>query len=212
MYREIGKKFKQGKEEPLKGEQPEFAKAIKQLRTESKLSLEKLSELTGIKRQTLHSIENRSIKNPSFANLEKIASALKLNLNELILRARAEFQGNLFKTTASERWSVSFETEKGFSIYSYSPRTASQRDFFVGVMTMQPKKKLRYWQFDGLAKACIQPWDADLLFVYHGLNWRREEHVLAGETLYYDASIPHTFENLSERKNRALLITYPSLF
>jgi len=212
MYKEIGKKLKEKTQEPAEDELPDFSKAIKQLRLTKGLSLEKLSELSGINKQTLHSIENHSIRNPSFGNLQKIATSLGMTLNEMILRARAEFRGNLFKTTAADRWTVSFETEKGFSIYSYSPPGASQRDFFVGVMILQPNKKLRHWQFDGLAKACIQPWDADILFSYHGMNWRREEHVLASETLYYDASIPHSFENLSERKNRVLLTTHPSLF
>jgi len=50
------------------------------------------------------------------------------------------------------------------------------------------------------------------LFVYHGMNWRKEERVLASETLYFDASIPHTFENLSERANRVLIVTHPSIY
>ena len=102
--------------------------------------------------------------------------------------------------------------EKGFSIYSYSPPCVSKRDFFIGVMTLQGGKKLRYWKFVDYSKACIQPWDGDLLFIYHGMNWREEMHVLANETLYYDASIPHTFENLSSKNNRVLLVTYPSIF
>jgi len=229
MYQEIGKKLREGQREKiaqayhlkkegaeealtLEGEMPDFAQAVKRLRQQAGLSLEKLSGLTGIKKQTLHSIENYSTRNPSFPNLEKIATALKTPLNDLLLMARGEFKGNLFKTTAAERWTASFEIEKGFSIYSYSPPGASKRDFFIGVMTLRGGKKLRYWKFVNYSKACLQPWDGDLLFIYHGLNWRREEHVSANETLYFDASIPHTFENLSDKNNRILLVTYPSIF
>lgn len=229
MYQEIGKKLKskhkaklqkdfqvKGKaeeDEPaIKHELPDFSKAIKRLRQESGLSLEKLSEQTGINKQTLHSIENYSIKNPSFTNIEKIAAAFDLSLNDFILQARVEFKGNLFKTSAAERWDLSFETEKGFSIHAYSPPRGSKRDFFVGVMTIKAGKKLRHWKFTSNAKACIQPWDGDVLFIYHGMNWRKEEHVLASETLYFDASIAHSFENLSERNNRVLIVTYPSIF
>ncbi len=229
MYEEIGKKLKQeyrdkiqseyhlksegvGEFNAPEGETPDFAKAIKKLRQQSDLSLEKLSELTGIKKQTLHSLENYSIRNPSFPNLEKVASALKVSLNDLLLMAKGEFKGNLFKTTASERWMVSFEVEKGLSIHSYSPPGVSKRDFFVGVMTIEGGKKLRHWKFEDNSKVCIQPWDGDILFAYHGLNWRREERVSANETLYFDASIPHTFENLSEKATRVLLVTYPSIF
>lgn len=227
MYQEIGKKLREGKKEKIaqvyhlkkegegisgEGEMPDFSRAVKRLRQQAGLSLEKLSELTGIKKQTLHSVENYSTRNPSFSNLEKIATAFKIPLNDLLLMARGEFEGNLFKTTAAERWIASFEIEKGFSIYSYSPPGASQRDFFVGVMSLRGGKKLRYWKFVDYSKACIQPWDGDLLFIYHGLNWRREERVSANETLYFDASIPHTFANLSDKNNRILLVTHPSIF
>lgn len=229
MYQEIRKEFKEQHKERIRkeyhlekeegekaehpeGEMPDFSKAIKRLRNQFGFSLEKLSELTGIKKQTLHSIENYSTRNPSFQNLEKIAAALKTSLNDLLLMARGEFPGNLFKTTAAERWSVSFEVEKGFSIYSYSPPGVSKRDFFIGVMTIQGSKKLRHWKFESYSKVCIQPWDGDISFVYHGMNWRKEVRVSANETLYFDASIPHTFENLSDKTNRVLLVTYPSIF
>jgi len=229
MYQEIGQKLKEenkekiAKEYHLKkggageggtpaGEMPDFAKAVKALRTQADLSLEKLSELTGIKKQTLHSIENYSTRNPSFPNLEKIASALKVSLNDLLLMARGEFTGNLFKTTTAQRWVVSFEVEKGFSIHSYSPPGTSKRDFFIGVMSIQGGKKLRYWKFVDHSKVCIQPWDGDILFTYHGMNWKKEIRVSASETLYLDASIPHTYENLHDKVNRVLLVTYPSLF
>lgn len=229
MYTEIAKKLNEKNEKKIevhfsrkKGasgralgapeETPDFSRAIKGQRIEHGFSLEKLSELTGINKQTLHSIENYSIKNPSFGNIERIAAALSMNLNDLLLLARGEFRGNLFKTSAAQRWSASFEAEKGFSIYAYSPPSAGQRDFFVGVMTIKGSKKLRHWQLTSKSKACVQPWEGDLLFVYHGMNWRREERVLANETLYFDASIPHTFENLSAKSNRVLLVTYPSIF
>jgi len=231
MYKEIGKKLTEKNRDKIreqyqldkgekkeknggvpKGEMPDFAKAIKHLRAEADLSLENLAVITGINKQTLHSIENYSIRNPSFANLEKIASALKVTLNDLLLMARGEFAGNFFKTTAAERWIISFELEKGFSVLAYSPPTASQRDFFTGVMTIQPNKKLKYWQFTAHSKVCIQPWDGEVLFAYHGMNWRKEVRLSANETLYFDASIPHSFENLSDKANRVLIVTYPSIF
>jgi transcriptional regulator with XRE-family HTH domain len=103
MYKEIAKKMKEKEaaETPAAeaGEAPDFAKAIKRLRQQKELSLEKLSELSGVHKQTLHSIENASIRNPSFTNLEKIASAMQCTPNDLLLLARGEFKGNLYQTT-----------------------------------------------------------------------------------------------------------------
>ncbi len=228
MYEEIGKKLKekhhkqmseafhlaQGEPETSgpKSEVPDFAQAIKRLRQDAGFSLEKLSEMASVNKQTLHSIENYSIRNPSFSNLEKIATAFNTSLSDLLLMARGEFRGNLFKTTAADRWTASFETEKGFTIHSYSPPATSRRDFFTGVMTIQGGKKLRYWHWAATSKACIQPWDGDVLFTYHGMNWKKEMRVSANETLYFAVSIPHTFENLLDRENRVLLVTHPSIF
>lgn len=214
MYEEIGKQLKDQFTQHPKSELPNFAEALKVLRKEKSpfpdkpVSILELSQLTGIKPETLHSIENGSSKNPPFDKLEKLASAFGITLIELIERARGEFLGNAFKTTASQRWMVSFELDQGFSVYSFVPPGVGRRDFFVGRLDILGRRKLRHWKFVANSKVLIQPWEGFLL-VTHGA---REIKLNANETFYYDASIPHSFENLSAETARIQLVTYPPLF
>ena len=214
MYDKIGDEFKKEFTDYPDSELPNFREALKTLRHEKSpvsdrpISILELSQKTGIKPETLHSIENGSSKNPPFDKLEKIATALGITLIELIERARQEFPGNAFKTTASQRWMVSFELDQGFSVYSFVPPGVSRRDFFVGRMDILGRKKLRHWRFVANSKVLVQLWEG-LLLIKHGT---RDIKINPNETLYFDASIPHSFENLSAETARLLLVTYPPLF
>ena len=214
MYEKIGKALKDQDKNYPPAELPDFKVALKQLRHEKSTNPEKpisileLSHKTGIKAETLHSIENGASKNPPFDKLEKIASALGITLIEFVQRARQEFQGNAFKTTAAQRWSVNFEMDQGFSVHSFSPPGLSQRDFFVGRLDIQGKRKLQHWRFVANSKVLIQVWEGFLL-ITHGT---KEIKLNPNETLYFDASIPHTIENLNTDTARVLLVTYPPLF
>ena len=214
MYDKIAQGFKKEFQDYPASELPNFREALKTLRSEKApsperpISILELSQKTGIKPETLHSIENGASKNPPFDKLEKIASAFGITLLELIERARQEFPGNAFKTTASQRWMVSFELDQGFSVYSFVPPGVSRRDFFIGRMDILGRRKLRHWKFVSNSKVLVQLWEG-LLLIKHG---NRDIKINPNETLYFDASIPHSFENLSADTARLLLVTYPPLF
>jgi len=195
------------------GATPDFGKAVKTLLTQRKINEAHLAKLSGVNEKSIRSIENHSTMNPSFDCLERIASAFGIHLLDFMALAWSGYRGNLYKTSPSERWVLSYELDKGFSIHVFSPPSMSRRDFFIGVLTISKEKKLNYWKFPAsAAKACIQPWDGKVIFTYHGMNWREEEEVLANQTLYFDPCIPHSFENPSPAPVRLLLVTCPSLF
>lgn len=195
------------------GAAPNFGKAIKTLLAQKNINEAKLSELSGVPEKSIRSIENHATINPSFDCLERIAAGLGMPLFDFMQLAWTGYRGNRYKTSPSERWILSYEIEKGFSIHVFSPPAMSRRDFFVGVLTILGGKNLNYWKFTASnAKAVIQPWDGKVIFTYHGMNWKEEEEVLANQTLYFDPAIPHSFENPSSTNVRMLLVTYPSLF
>jgi transcriptional regulator with XRE-family HTH domain len=63
--------------------QQKLGKKLRELRTESGLSQERLGEITGLDRTYISGIE-RGVRNPSLKNIEKLAKALKIPVSELI--------------------------------------------------------------------------------------------------------------------------------
>lgn len=195
------------------GAAPDFGKAIKTLLKQHNMTEAILSQKSGINEKSIRSIENHSTLNPSFDCLERIATAFEMPLLDFIQLAQASYRGNCYLTSPSERWVLSYELEKGFSIHVMTPPNMSKRDFFTGTMTILGEKKLNFWKFPGtVAKACIQAWDGSVIFTYHGMNWKEEYKIQANQTFYFDPCIPHSFENPSPAPTRQLLTTYPSLF
>lgn len=60
-----------------------FVFVIKNIRKNKNLSLYKLSQMTGISRTYLRDLENNKKFNPSVSTLEKISSALDVNVKKL---------------------------------------------------------------------------------------------------------------------------------
>lgn len=195
------------------GAAPHFGRAVKTLLAQKNMNEARLASRSGINEKSIRSIENGATVNPSFDCLERLASGFGMPLFDFMQLAWAGYRGNRYKTTPSDRWSLSYEIDKGFSIHVFSPPAASRRDFFVGVVTILGAKKLNCWKFPASnAKAVIQPWNGKVIFTYHGLNWREEEEVPANQTLYFDPALAHSFENPDPSPVRMLLVTYPSLF
>lgn len=57
---------------------------IRAIRTDKKISIRKLAELTGLSKSTLSEIENNISKNPTIDTLDKVARALSVSVVELI--------------------------------------------------------------------------------------------------------------------------------
>ena len=63
-----------------------LGKAIRERRGEQEISQEDLAERAGMHRTYVGGIE-RGLRNPSYRNLVKLASALDLSLSELVARS-----------------------------------------------------------------------------------------------------------------------------
>lgn len=67
---------------------------IRKLRTEQGMSLNRLSELTGISKSYLSLLERGIQKNPSIVVLEKLAEALQVSLDVFIKREKSGDAGS----------------------------------------------------------------------------------------------------------------------
>ena len=62
--------------------QQKLGKKIQGLRKDSRLTQEKLAEMTGLDRTYISDIE-RGVRNPSLKSLQKLAVALKISISDL---------------------------------------------------------------------------------------------------------------------------------
>jgi transcriptional regulator with XRE-family HTH domain len=74
---------------PLSSKHAALGKALREIREARGFSQERLGELSGLHRNYVGGIE-RGERNPSFANLVKLAQAAGVSLTELIERAERE--------------------------------------------------------------------------------------------------------------------------
>ncbi|MCH3962651.1 MAG: helix-turn-helix domain-containing protein [Clostridium sp.] len=63
---------------------------LRKLRQKYKLSINKLATLSGINKSTISEIENEKISNPSRNTLEKLSSALKISVDDLLGNIKKE--------------------------------------------------------------------------------------------------------------------------
>lgn len=190
---------------------PHWGLAIKGLMKEKQargeaLTIPWLAKKTGINDKHLFNIVARRIQDPSSDKLVKIAEALGVSFGELATRAMGDYEGAFFVTGFGQRGYIEY-SQHGFAIQSLSPPGKSDRDFFVGIMTIKPFKELKKWQFKENSTVCLFVESGTLEITY--ANRVRKIH--SNESVYFDGGIPHKLRNIDSIEARLLLVTRPPL-
>ena len=212
MYEEIGKDFtEKGKgKRPVRA--PHWGKAIKSLLIQksdspSPLPVSWLAKKSGINEKNLHNIIAGRVRDPSSDKLVLISDSFGISLGELATRAMAENPGNFFVCGYGERGFIDYP-QHGFTIQSLSPQSKSQRDFFLGRMTIKPFKEIRKWQFRENSSVAIFVESGTLEITYG--DQKREVH--SNESVYFDAAVPHKIKNIDSIEAKLFIVTCPALF
>ena len=179
---------------------------IKTLRTQRKMTLEKLAGLTGLNKGYLSKIE-RSKKAPPYSTLNKIAVALNVDAAFLL----------------GERLDKSKDTRVSF--------TKKGQGKFVNIMSSLAEGSLYGYEYEALASDkpgknmepyIIEPsFEEDAVFQHDGeefmyvlegkhlLIYDGKEFIMEeGDCIYFDASVPHTGRSLGKKKAKLLTILY----
>ncbi|MBZ4650926.1 MAG: transcriptional regulator, family [Thermosipho sp. (in: Bacteria)] len=72
---------------------------IRLLRTQKKISIRKLAEITGLSKSTLSDIENNKSKKPTIDTISKIAKALEISISELFEETNLQTKENIQQIT-----------------------------------------------------------------------------------------------------------------
>lgn len=190
---------------------PNWALAIKDLMEEKRakgeaVSIPWLAKQTGINDKHLFNIVARRIQDPSSDKLVKIAESLGISFGELAARAMGACEGNFFVTGFAQRGYIEYP-QHGFAIQSLSPPGASERDFFMGIMTIKPFKELKKWKFRANSSICLFVESGTLEITYG--NHVKKVH--SNESAYFDGGVPHKLRNIDSIEARLLLVTRPPL-
>ena len=179
---------------------------IKTLRTQRKMTLEKLAGLTGLNKGYLSKIE-RSKKAPPYSTLNKIAVALNVDAPFLL----------------GERLDKSKDTRISF--------TKKSQGKFVNILSSLAEGSLYGYEYEALASDkpgknmepyIIEPsFEEDAVFQHDGeefmyviegkqlLIYDGKEFIMEkGDCIYFDASVPHTGRSLGKKKARLLTVLF----
>ncbi|ABA90181.1 helix-turn-helix transcriptional regulator with cupin domain [Syntrophotalea carbinolica DSM 2380] len=189
--------------EEVKGLQIGFK--IRRLRQERRMTLQNLSEATGLSKPLLSQVENEQVI-PPLATLLRIAKALKVGLHtffqeegsiEKCILVRAGEGGQQDVHSSRSRRSSPYE----YQSLGYGKKQRSLEPFLI--------------QFE------VQPWRDDLLVSHEGeeflyiLQGQVEFHygdeimtVGPGDSLYYDSNEPHGYVAVGDVPARAVAVIY----
>jgi transcriptional regulator with XRE-family HTH domain len=174
-----------------------IASNLKRLRTERKLSLSKLSELSEISKVMIGQIE-RGESNPTINTIWKIANGLKVSYTTLI----DEPTSNPILVKQEDTTKQSSEDGK-YRIYC-SFTSHNQRNFELFTVELDP-----YSSYNSNAHGeKIQ----EYILIFQGeltLKTEGQEYLLKqGDSIMFDASKPHTYQNNCNEIIKMTIINY----
>jgi len=182
-----------------------LGKKIRVLRTRSDLTLQGLSNLTGLSKPFLSQIEN-GISAPPIATLLKISRALGVNI------------GHFFQEDSTHEWLVVVREEERREVmrrfegdgakvgYRYeslaSPWSDKHMEPFMVEIEPRSEEELTFYNHAG----------EEFLFVLTGaVEFRGGDKVIVlatGDSIYFDSEVPHAVRGLGGEKARAIAVIY----
>jgi transcriptional regulator with XRE-family HTH domain len=172
---------------------------LHELRNNRDLSIRSLAELSGLNVNTLSLIENRKIS-PSVSTLQQLASALAVPIT-------AFFETDAFKTNISYQ-KIGHRPQAAFAYGTLA-------DLGAG-LTLQGGKPLLV-TLEPLANSGATPivhTGYEFVFCLEGkMAYTIENHTYileSGDSLLFEAHLPHLWQNVGESTSKSLLIMCPT--
>jgi quercetin dioxygenase-like cupin family protein/DNA-binding XRE family transcriptional regulator len=181
----------------------EVGQKLRKLRMRKKIALVDLGKHTGLSASMLSQLENGKLV-PTLPTLARIAMVFDVGLDHFFGNKR---RGLFTVVRKSER--IRFPERPGMPKPAY---------FFECLAFATQDKSLQAYLAEFPKRAVEEVSEhfhdgAELMHVTEGslsVQYEDEEHLLhAGDTVYFDASEPHSYRGLSKQPARALIITTP---
>jgi len=178
-----------------------IAKNIKNLRLNKKISLDKLSQLTGLTKGYLSKIE-RSHKAPPLSTLNKIALTLDVDVT-FFLKENSEEVRDTRLTVVKNRDRKKVVTKGSLYGYEYEALAYNKPGKNMEPFIISPAlNKEATFQHDG----------EEFMYVLEGtheFNYDEKKYILKkGDSIYFDSRVPHSGRSLGGKKAKVLTIIY----
>ncbi|MCF4114902.1 MULTISPECIES: helix-turn-helix domain-containing protein [Dethiosulfovibrio] len=176
-----------------------IAKNLKRLREERNLSLGELSKKSGISKVMLSQIEKKE-GNPTINTIWKIANGLHVSYTALLERREPEIQA------ISKRDITPQEDDGGhYRIYCYYPSSPT-RNFELFHLELDAGQKHDSVGHPGKSQEYVMANEGHLTICIEDRNYE----LYPEDSLSFDASLPHRYENNGEKTVEATVVNlYP---
>lgn len=178
---------------------------IRRLRQERRMTLQNLSEATGLSKPLLSQVENEQVI-PPLATLLRIAKALKVGLHTFFQEEGSVEKCLLVRAGEGSRQDTHSSRSRRRTPYAYQS---------LGYGKKQRSLEPFLIEFD------VQPWRDDLLVSHEGeeflyilegqVEFHYGDEVMAvgpGDSLYYDSNEPHGYVAVGDIPARAVAVIY----
>jgi transcriptional regulator with XRE-family HTH domain len=175
-------------------------KTIRNLRHKRKLTLAKVSQLTGFTKSYLSMVE-RGKKSPPIATLSKIAQALSVDMSVFFQQGRIK-NGLIIGRKKDRRSVVQDGTQFGYRYQAIAFSGKPKR--MEAFITTFPSKKRDTERFDHEGEEFFYVLAGKIRFFYGD----REILLNEGDCIYFDSSVPHRGESAGIKTAKALAVMY----
>ena len=174
---------------------------LKSFREEKGLSIYALSKECGLTRSFIGKVE-KGQTSPSISSLKRITSALNISLNQLF--ENQDHTPRVKCTRVHERRVfVNPPSKVTYEFLFPNPQSRRMDAYFIRV---KPGGKSDYYKHEG--EEC-----GSVLQGILKLTIQDEEHVLhPGDSIYFQSSLPHKWENISKEEVLAFWVVTPPSF
>ena len=175
--------------------------ALKFFREKKGLSIYALSKKCGLTRSFIAKVE-KGKTSPSISSVKKITNALNININDLFGNMEKN-PGVRFTRAHERRIFVNPPSKVTYEFLFPSPHSRLMDAYFIRV---KPGGKSDYYKHEG--EEC-----GSVIQGILKLTIQDEEHVLhPGDSIYFQSSLPHKWENISKEEVLAFWVVTPPSF
>ena len=178
---------------------------VKDLRLQKRYTLRQVSGKTGLSIALLSQVENNAVS-PPVATLLRIARALDVTISyffreeeskERAVVVRKDERRKVFRRMPAQH----MESGYTYEALAYTKNAKHMEPFLV---EFEPKKKEEI--------AFLNHRGEEFLFLFRGrlaFHYDQEEIILqAGDSLYFEADMPHAFRALKGKKAQGVVVVY----